>query len=137
MRIISSRPACDVGLFGKEDLDIRLPDYYFNALIPLHSSDTAVRNGTEILIGSHRCRMDGLEACPRVMASAEPGDVLFFNGKLVHRGCPNRSELPRNMLYVVYAAKWFSQNRDPAGEVYQSLEMPTGKREIREMTARL
>jgi hypothetical protein len=65
------------------------------------------------------------------MASGKPGDIIFFNGKLLHRGCPNDCPSPRNMVYVVYAAKWFQQNRDPAGEVYQSTKMPEGQREIR------
>jgi hypothetical protein len=121
------------GLFG-EDNDIKLPDYYFNALIPLHNNperDAEVRNGTEFLLGSHRCGMDELDKCQRVMASGKVGDIIFFNGKLVHRGCPNMSSVARNMVYVVYSAKWFQQNRDPKGEVaYQSTQMPAGTREI-------
>jgi len=47
------------GLFG-EDLDMQLPDYYFNAIIPLDDNGTAV-NGTEMLLGSHRRGLDGLK----------------------------------------------------------------------------
>lgn len=133
------------GLFG-EDFDLQLPDYYFNALVPLLGGSEAEDNdkdggddcrvgehsgcgvigecgvdeehncgGTEFVVGSHRVGLAGIKGCERRAALAQPGDVVFFNGKLAHRGQPNGPRR-RDLLYVVYAARWFEQNRDPAKE---------------------
>ena len=46
-------------------------------------------------------------------------------------GKPNNSSLPRNMIYVVYGAKWFAQNYAPEKKIWQSVKKPVGSREIR------
>eukprot|EP00658_Telonema_sp_P-2_P040908 TRINITY_DN29256_c0_g1_i1.p1 TRINITY_DN29256_c0_g1~~TRINITY_DN29256_c0_g1_i1.p1 ORF type:complete len:307 (-),score=70.31 TRINITY_DN29256_c0_g1_i1:183-1010(-) len=117
------------GLFG-EELDTRLPDYYFNAIIPLDDCGTA-DNGTEMLLGSHRAGYDGLSGCTRAVASGKVGDIVFFNGKILHRGRPNGILQERNMVYVVYSAKWFAQNYDPNKEYWQSTQPTTGSKVLR------
>ena len=116
------------GLFG-EDQDVQLvPDYYFNALIPLQEAeDEHAECGTEILLGSHRSGMEGL-VDRRAVASGVCGDIIFFNGKCIHRGRPNTSQQRRDLVYVVYAAKWFEQGRDAEKEIssWGSVESPTG-----------
>ena len=110
------------GLFGNESLDLSLPDYYFAALCPL--DETTVEQGSELLLGSHTVLAGGLgEAISagrvrRVIAAAKPGDVLFFSGKVVHRGMPNPTESTRSLVYTVYTAKWFEQGRDASREMY-------------------
>ena len=118
------------GLFG-EDLDLRLPDYYFNALVPLAPASDA--SATEILLGSHTVAASGIAALPPpAVAAAGVGDVVFFNGKCVHRGRPNAADDRRDLVYVVYAAKWFEQGRDPASELpeYASIEPPSGSKDV-------
>ena len=119
------------GLFG-EDLDLRLPDYYFNALVPLGAAAPAA--GTEIVLGSHATPVAGLEKASIAVAAGAPGDVFFFNGKCVHRGRPNPTDAGRrDLVYVVYAAKWFEQGRDPTAELdaYHSAAPPGGDRAIK------
>ena len=47
---------------------------------------------------------------------------MFFNGKLVHRGCANPASTSRSLVYVVYAGKFFEQNRIPHKEFWESVE---------------
>jgi hypothetical protein len=63
------------GLWG-EELDLRLPDYYFNALVPLGAASPEA--GTEILLGSHAVGRDGVADLARAVAAAGAGDVVFF-----------------------------------------------------------
>ena len=117
------------GLFG-EDLDLRLPDYYFNALVPLGAA--APTAGTEIVLGSQAAPVARLRLRDVAVASGAPGDVFFFNGKCVHRGRPNATDRRRDLVYVVYAAKWFEQGRDPNTELaaFHSTAPPAGDRAI-------
>lgn len=98
----------------------------FNALIPL--DPVTAQNGTEIVLGSHTMPTEGLGGCDRAVAVADLGDVIFFNGKCVHRGCPNFTDTWRSLIYVVFAAQWFDQGRDPSLEELMpySVERPTG-----------
>ncbi|KAH8049034.1 hypothetical protein JL720_15691 [Aureococcus anophagefferens] len=96
-----------------EELDLRLPDYASTRSCPGRGLAQA---GTEILLGSHAVGRDGVaDLAGRRGRGA--GDVVFFNGKCVHRGRPNAAEARRDLAYVVYAAKWFEQGRDPAAEL--------------------
>ena len=45
--------------------------------------------GAEFVLGSHKMGLDGLSQCKRATAAGKPGDIVFFNGKMLHRGCPN------------------------------------------------
>ena len=49
------------------------------------------KNGTEVVVGSHLTPTERLGSCDRAIAHADVGDVVFFNGKCVHRGCPKRT----------------------------------------------
>ena len=119
------------GLFG-EELDLKLPDYYFNALVPLSPTDPSPNSGTEIVLGSHKVGIAGISSLETAVASGTAGDVFFFNGKCVHRGRPNDSHEKRDLVYVVYAAKWFEQGRDPNSELddYLSAEQPQGNKQL-------
>eukprot|EP00747_Dinoflagellata_sp_TGD_P169078 gnl/TRDRNA2_/TRDRNA2_197046_c0_seq1.p1 gnl/TRDRNA2_/TRDRNA2_197046_c0~~gnl/TRDRNA2_/TRDRNA2_197046_c0_seq1.p1 ORF type:complete len:341 (-),score=47.16 gnl/TRDRNA2_/TRDRNA2_197046_c0_seq1:67-1089(-) len=102
----------DVNLmFGNEALDLSLPDFYYNLLVPLGPVSAA--NGTQILLGSHKLTQCQVSQCPRGVVEASPGDVIIFNGKAVHRGRPNTgpTAAQRSVLYVVFAAAWFEQGR--------------------------
>ncbi|KAH8073839.1 hypothetical protein JL721_2385 [Aureococcus anophagefferens] len=102
------------GLWG-EELDLRLPDYYFNALVPLGAASPEA--GTEILLGSTRSA--GTASRPRWPSRPPAGDVVFFNGASTR---PNAAEARRDLVSAVYAAKWFEQGRDPAAELPASAD---------------
>ena len=125
------------GLFGEEQDVKMLPDYYFNALIPLGKIENE-SSGTEIVVGSHREGIDKL-VDRRMVASGVAGDIIFFNGKCVHRGRPNVSQRRRDLIYIVYAAKWFEQGRDALKEVREwgSMGQPKGVRKIGELQSSL
>ena len=125
------------GLFGEEQDVKLLPDYYFNALIPLGDVENE-SCGTEIVVGSHREGIGKL-VDRRMVASGKAGDIIFFNGKCVHRGRPNVSGVSRDLVYIVYAAKWFEQGRNAVKEVQEwgSLGQPKGVRVIGELTSKL
>ena len=67
------------GLFG-ESFDLQLPDYYFNALIPL--DPTSNENGTELVLRSHTTTTKELSSCRRAVAAAQLGDVIFCERRL-------------------------------------------------------
>lgn len=102
------------GLFGDEAVDLYLPDYYFSALFPL--DETSAEQGTEFVLGSHKIPSSQLDNQPRKIAAGNPGDLLIFNGKMVHRGRPNAKKTSRTLGYLVYTAKWYEQGRDPRFE---------------------
>lgn len=106
------------GLFDDEDMELRMPDYFFTALFPLEDTLTS-ENGSECVLGSHRKRIADLGSSPRVVTAGAPGDVTIMNGKIVHRGLANTSA-PRPLLYVVYAAHWFEAGRDATREYWQT-----------------
>lgn len=108
------------GLFG-EALDISLPDYYFVALWPLDV--VTQEQGSELVLRSHKVAtadLDPQKDVERVVTIGNPGDVMFFNGKIIHRGMPNPTNETRSLLYVVYAAKWYEQGRDQRSEYWVS-----------------
>ena len=49
-------------------------------------------------------RMDLVQAC------AEPGDVILFNGKILHRGRANVSDQGRGVLYVSHTKRWYDDS---------------------------
>ena len=80
--------------------------------------------GSELILGSHKLLASELPDAiaagkvRRVIAAALPGDILFFSGKVVHRGMPNPTELSRSLVYTVYSTKWYEQGRDASREFY-------------------
>jgi len=99
-------------MFGDEALDLSLPDFYFNLLVPLEPVSS--ENGTEMLLGSHKLRQSEVAGCPRGVFQGDAGDVFVFNGKIVHRGKPNQAQTAkmRSVLYVVFSARWYEQGRE-------------------------
>eukprot|EP00746_Dinoflagellata_sp_MGD_P019315 gnl/MRDRNA2_/MRDRNA2_144878_c0_seq1.p1 gnl/MRDRNA2_/MRDRNA2_144878_c0~~gnl/MRDRNA2_/MRDRNA2_144878_c0_seq1.p1 ORF type:complete len:145 (-),score=11.84 gnl/MRDRNA2_/MRDRNA2_144878_c0_seq1:45-455(-) len=110
---------CGAGLFGDEDLELSLPDYFFTALLPIEGPLTS-ENGSEFVLGSHRKDSASVGSSPRAVGTGEPGDVILLNGKTVHRGLPNVLSTPRPMIFVTYSAHWYQQGRDESCEYWQS-----------------
>ena len=82
-----------------------LPNFYFTVFMPLTNS--VKENGaTEVLLGSHN-------SANKILAVAEgsPGDVMVMNGKTIHRSVPNMSNTDRDVLYIIYCAKWYDEEK--------------------------
>ena len=87
-----------------------LPDYYFSLFFPLTPMSEAPCGGPEFVIGSHRHRIcDYADRLPVARPVCGPGDAIIMNGKLIHRGTPNLSNVRRDMLYAVFAPRWFDE----------------------------
>ena len=96
-------------LFDNEQIDVSLPDFYFTLLIPLVPVNQ--ENGaTEFILGSHKQAFSDVEKnnLPHSQPDAQPGDLVLFNGKILHRGRENLSDAERPVLYIVYKKKWYN-----------------------------
>lgn len=82
-----------------------LPASAITVAIPLLEMNK-VHGTTALYLGSHR---DGGDAI--TSKGTEPvvreGSCLLWDYRLVHGGTPNRSALPRPLLYLVYCRPWF------------------------------
>jgi len=105
-------------MFGDEALDLAVPDYYFNLLVPLEP--VQLHNATEFLSGSHKTVQSAIADCPSVSSSMAVGDLVIFNGKIVHRGQPNVGGNMRSLVYAVFAAPWFEQGRTAQPQEWRS-----------------
>jgi ectoine hydroxylase-related dioxygenase (phytanoyl-CoA dioxygenase family) len=45
-----------------------------------------------------------------IQACAKPGDVILFNGKILHRGRANVSDKSRGVLYVSHTKRWYDDS---------------------------
>jgi len=99
-------PLFNIGSTKENDTyTVSLPDFYFTLFIPLTPCNR--QNGaTEMIIGSHI----GING-PLAVAECEPGDLIVMNGKLIHRATPNFSDVDRDMLYIIYCAKWYDEEK--------------------------
>lgn len=85
---------------------LELPNFYFTVFIPL--TQCRKENGaTEMLLKSHVSD----EKNVITIAEGNPGDVIIMNGKLLHRSVPNVSDLDRDLLYIIYCAKWYDEEK--------------------------
>ena len=86
------------------------PNFYYTMFVPLDDLDPLTGNGgPEFILGSHVRGLDHYKDSKPVAMPACAGDVIVMNGKTIHRGTPNRSDKPRNMLYGVFAPPWFDE----------------------------
>ncbi|HEY0395092.1 MAG TPA: phytanoyl-CoA dioxygenase family protein [Candidatus Elarobacter sp.] len=97
------------GLFP--EWDVQTPPYQLAVNFPL--VDVTAENGpTEIARGTHMLSKDeGLARIARGEAPLEPqyltlGDVVIRDVRHLHRGTPNRSDVPRPMVVIGFSRKW-------------------------------
>lgn len=85
-------------------------DFYFTCLIPV-SHDTTPENGpTQFLVGSHRAPASEFDGLETAKVCVPLGSAVVFNGKLNHKGCGNRSEKERSVMYTVFHKRWYNDN---------------------------
>jgi ectoine hydroxylase-related dioxygenase (phytanoyl-CoA dioxygenase family) len=94
--------------------ELRTPPFLIVVNIPLCRHD-AKAGPTEVIPASqYESEFGGLEDAPTVLNEMELGDVSFRDLRLWHRGVPNNSELPREMLSFVYKTSWFRWRDAPS-----------------------
>jgi ectoine hydroxylase-related dioxygenase (phytanoyl-CoA dioxygenase family) len=88
--------------------NICLPDYYFTVFIPL--INVTIENGaTEIIPGSHKLSVHDSRFIAKSYLTANRGDAVIMNGKLLHRSTPNLNHMNRDVIYMVYAPVWLDE----------------------------
>jgi len=127
-RVVADQWGCDVPLRGSEYQDahvdyrnplfpevpdLALPMYFL--IVSFGLVRIAAEHGPiEIAPGTHRMRkMDALRAIETgeiVMQTVplEIGDVLIRHPWALHRGTPNRTDLPRALVTVRYVRSWYT-----------------------------
>jgi ectoine hydroxylase-related dioxygenase (phytanoyl-CoA dioxygenase family) len=92
-------------LFPHSGIDPMLPVAAITVAIPLLEMN-ASHGTTALWLGSHRD-----ESRASNEASIEPvvseGSCVIWDYRLLHAGTPNRSTVPRPLLYLVYCRSWF------------------------------
>ena len=92
-------------LFPQSGLNSLLPAAAITVGIPLLEMNE-VHGTTALWLGSHRDASSALKE-----AAIEPvvreGSCMLWDFRLKHGGTPNRSALPRPLLYLTYCRPWF------------------------------
>jgi len=94
------------GLFHDERFDRILPSFCLTMIIPLVPIDEVV-GGTRVWPGSHRVTDREAESQEYHDLELALGSCFLFDATLVHGGQPNRSSVPRPIMYNVYSKPWF------------------------------
>lgn len=88
------------------EFDAMLPPYYFTVLMPLVQI-TKENGPTQLVKGSHR-KLIVEESQAEIYAPLlSPGDVLIFDGRVLHRGSANISNEERLVAYITFVADWY------------------------------
>jgi hypothetical protein len=74
--------------------------FYFTILVYLDEGA-----GTEFLLGSSVSRSDVVSDFKTLKMKPKSGDLVFFDGRTIHRGLENSIESQRIAIYITYTAK--------------------------------
>ena len=86
--------------------DVLLPPYYFTVLIPL--VEITKENGpTEFVKGSHLEQAVDEHSAEIFSPLLQPGDVVIFDGRTLHRGTLNQSKQEKLIAYMTFIANWY------------------------------
>jgi ectoine hydroxylase-related dioxygenase (phytanoyl-CoA dioxygenase family) len=88
------------------ELDAMLPPYYFSVLIPLIQI-TKENGPTQLVKGSHRKLIVEENQAEIYAPLLSPGDLLIFDGRVLHRGSANTSNEERLIAYLTFVADWY------------------------------
>jgi ectoine hydroxylase-related dioxygenase (phytanoyl-CoA dioxygenase family) len=94
-------------LFGGRADELGLPPHSLTITIPL--MDVPLELGpTEYWLGSHRCPdASAVLAVAPQRTPLRAGSLLLYDGRLVHRGGANRSNVVRPIVYITYQHPWY------------------------------
>jgi ectoine hydroxylase-related dioxygenase (phytanoyl-CoA dioxygenase family) len=92
-------------LFPQSGLNGVLPAAAITVGIPLLEMNE-VRGTTALWLGSQRDANSALKEAP-IEPIVREGSCMLWDFRLKHGGTPNRSALPRPLLYLTYCRPWF------------------------------
>ena len=94
-------------LFGGLPSEIDLPPHSLNIIVPL--MDVPLERGpTEFWPGSHkRPEITGATTVPPQRVPMRAGSLFMLDGRLLHRGGPNCSDVVRPAIYIDYQRPWY------------------------------
>jgi hypothetical protein len=132
--VVSTPGASDQGWHadgGHLSLDTHLPCHCLNIFLALHAMPSADWGPTQVRPGSHvytrnlaplllaaRCRHT---LRPPVAPLLQPGDVLIFDYRLLHRGLANQTkDQNRSLLVLTVSEPWFEDRLNfPKRSLYE------------------
>lgn len=89
-----------------DSFEINLPPYYFTVFIPL--VDITRENGpTEFVKGSHKIKKVDETQVEIYAPLLSKGDILIFDGRVIHRGTPNFTQQEKLIAYITFVANWY------------------------------
>jgi ectoine hydroxylase-related dioxygenase (phytanoyl-CoA dioxygenase family) len=130
-RVVADQWGCDVPLLGStyqeahvdyrrplfpEAPDLPLPAYILLVSFGLIIDITTVHGPIEIAPATHRMpRGEALHSLESGQIKMQPvllgqGDVLIRHPWALHRGTPNRTDLPRALLTIRYVRRWYADD---------------------------
>jgi ectoine hydroxylase-related dioxygenase (phytanoyl-CoA dioxygenase family) len=114
-------------LFEDQDRSMTLPPYALTMVVPL--ADLSERSGSTRLFPKTDRPEPSLWAKLRggMVVEAGRGSCWLMDYRLAHCGTKNPSQVPRPILYLVYAKKWFTDAENFTGRARFSL-----RREMRD-----
>lgn len=89
-----------------DQLDVNLPPYYLTVLMPLVKI-TEENGPTQFIKGSHLKLIVDEHNKERYTPLPAPGDILIFDGRILHRGLANQSNQERIIAYMTFVANWY------------------------------
>jgi Phytanoyl-CoA dioxygenase (PhyH) len=95
-------------LFPQPGLNGILPPAAITVAIPLLEMNEA-HGTTALWIGSHRDAKVGFKEVA-IEPVVREGSCMLWDFRLKHGGTPNRSSLPRPLLYLTYCRPWFVEH---------------------------
>lgn len=102
----------DSPVLFSNDIAPLLPAHALTFGIPLVEMNE-LHGTTEIFPKSHRWKVFDQQASPQFPV-VPIGSCVIWDFRLFHRGTPNRSDMPRPLLYATYARRWY---QDPVNFV--------------------
>ena len=85
---------------------MNLPPYYLTVFIPL--VEITQQNGpTEFIKGSHQYPIVDETKADIFSPLVSPGDIIIFDGRVLHRGTPNKSDSEKLIAYITFIALWY------------------------------
>jgi hypothetical protein len=94
-------------LFEDSQLALRMPPYAINVAVPLMDVDHET-GPTGIWLGSQRWADENrTDTKSMTVEPFQRGDCILLDYRTLHAGVPNRSTVPRPIVYMVYARTWF------------------------------
>ena len=119
-------------LFDEPGLSANLPHYAINVSVPLIDVDSEI-GPTAIWPDSHRWAGDSLaQLDTATVVPFQRGDCVLIDYRTLHTGMPNKSDIVRPIIYMVYARTWFFDeinhiNRPPLDMTLEELQaLPKG-----------